>query len=593
MASFFDRVKHRKLVQWAVAYLAGAWLVLQVLDVIEGPLRISEELQLAVLVVLAIGFLIALVLAWYHGERGRQRLSGVELVIIAGLLALMGTGLRALDLGRTGPDGSTDPNLSEDGSRIFASDAPSVAVLPFNNLEDGTDDYFSDGLAEELLSRLGSTPGIRVASRTSSFTFRDPAVDVRQIGRALGVRAVVEGSVRRSADRLRITVALIDTESGFEIWSGRYDRELRDVFDVQDEIAGSVVAELAGVFELQGEVAESGLSQLAQSVGPSPGTPRRSLTEDLEAFDLYLLGRHRWATRLPDELRDAIGLFEQAIARDSSFALAYSGLADAIDALAAGDPAGLPLLERARWAARRGVELGPELAETHVSVGMLALDFEMDWTTGERELRRALEINPSYRPAYDPLADLLRVTGRFQEGMVKTEIPIQLDPLSATAHAWWGEALTQAGRYEEALSALRRAIELDAGYVRPDYLLATRGAFLGLSTEERGRHLGRWASVRVPQLPVDLVKDALDDPSLRDDASTAVSSLHPVPRAELLLMIGAHDEALQTLQRAFEGPVPTLFWIWAGVDPLYDPLRSDATFAELLAERGLTNGRTG
>lgn len=325
----------------------------------------------------------------------------------------------------------------------------SVAVLPFENLSpDPNQQYFADGVAEELLNVLAQVKGLKVSARTSSFLFDEPNADVAEVGRALNVANVVEGSVRRDGNRIRVTVQLIDADEGYHRWSRTFDRELSDIFEIQDQIARAVVD------ALKVELLKSPKQKLA----------RRS-TDSIEAYDLYLAGRQRFNQRGQgnDEARRAIDLFEQAVEVDPEFALAWSGIADYYsvsndwwletymdrDAIAA----------RALEAARRAVELEPKLAEAQASLGMALGKFEDDYEQGRVHLRKAIELNPGYATALHWLGTDYFHEGWHSEALRLQERAATLDPLNNIVITWYARTLGTTGRYEKAVTELERVLE--------------------------------------------------------------------------------------------------------------------------------------
>lgn len=326
----------------------------------------------------------------------------------------------------------------------------SVAVLPFENMSPDPDqEYFADGMAEELLNVLSQVKGLKVAARTSSFLFDRPDADVAEVGRVLNVENVVEGSVRRDGDRVRVTVQLIDADEGFHRWSRTFDRELEDVFEIQDQIARAVVE------ALKIELLESHGQRLA-----------RRNTDSIEAYDLYLAGREHFRKRGQgniDRHRRALGLFERAVEIDPEFALAWSGIADYysvsndwwLETYMDRDAAAARALE----AARRAVDIAPELAEAQASLGMALGRFNNDYEQGRVHLRKAVELNPGYAPALHWLG-----ADYFHEGWLTEALPLQeraatLDPLNNIVITWYARTLGAMGRYEDAVAELERVLE--------------------------------------------------------------------------------------------------------------------------------------
>jgi TolB-like protein len=324
--SLIRRLRQRKLVQWTLAYAAAAFAVLQLIDLLGNRFAWPDAVVRSVIVLIGAGLLLTIVLAWYHGERGRQRVEGGELLMIAGVCALalagVGTQIARSDAGADsvgGAPGTGSGDGSVAGARgeatadngVFAvpTASNSIAVLPFANVGEDPDlDYFSDGLTDELTGALSKVPGLKVAARTSAFRFKGTNPDAREVGRALGVASVLDGSVRVVGDRLRVTATLVGTADGYHIWSERYDGDLVDIFAIQDEISLAIVDALR--------------IQLRPVLAPATAPP------SLEAYELYLRGRYFANRRSEESLVGAAAYFERAIASAPDYAPPYAGLAD-------------------------------------------------------------------------------------------------------------------------------------------------------------------------------------------------------------------------------------------------------------------------
>jgi TolB-like protein/predicted Zn-dependent protease len=346
-----------------------------------------------------------------------------------------------------------------------------VAVLPFLDLDgDRSQEYLCDGLAEELIHALAGVEGLKVAARTSSFQLKGTSDGVRRIGEKLGVSRVVEGSVRRVGSRLRITVQLVDAREGYQVWSERFDRELGDVFALQDEIAARVVGAL----------------RVRLAVPPAP----RPRPRDAQAWELYLKGRYFWNKRYQGELRKAVSAFEAALARDPDFAPAHAGLADACSVIGYyGLSPETEVFAQARRAAERALALDPRSPEAHVSIALVRDWFDWDLPAAEAALRRALALSSDHVPAHLYLAHVLAVQGRAAEAVASARAGAERDPLSTLAHTLVATAFYLSGDDEEALRATERALELDARY--PPALL-----YLTLAESRRGRHEAAIAAAR-------------------------------------------------------------------------------------------------
>jgi len=343
-------------------------------------------------------------------------------------------------------DGSVGPRPPADAG---TSRRRSIAVLPFVNMSpDPDNEYFGDGLAEELINALTRVGGLRVAARTSAFCFKEDRRDIREIGETLDVDSVLEGSVRRSGDRLRITVQLVDTADGYHLWSQRYDRQMADIFEIQDEITEAIVERMK--------------VELATGETPVEPAVTRRPTDDVEAYNLYLRGRHFWAQRTPEAFRKAIDCFEEALERDPAFAQAHAGVADAWATL--GAYALIPAAEARRQAGtavERALELNRHLPEPHNTRGMVKLLLTTDWHSAGAHFRRALELDPGFSLARAYLAAHLALMGMPEEAESEIRRALEQDPLSSLVHALASAVFYISGRYALARELAARGLEID------------------------------------------------------------------------------------------------------------------------------------
>ena len=343
--------------------------------------------------------------------------------------------------------------------------APSIAVLPFRDLSPKQDqEYFCEGMAEEILNAMTQVEGLRVASRSSSFHFKDQTHDTREVADALNVTMLLEGSVKTAGDRLRVTARLINAEDGFNIWSERYDRRMEDVFAVQDEISESIATALRG-----------------QVAGAEEAHPAKHQTHDLEAYHLYLKGQHNWYRREIGSIEKAAAFFEQATRKDPTYALAYTGLTNAYSSLGyyGLDPS--VALTKAKAAIDKAATLDPELADVHAARGLMQVWLEWDFEGSEASFRRSLEINPEGVLARCWYGFLLDYLGRSDEAVAVTEKALEIDPLSPYVNSSLGYALFIAGQNDKALEPLERALEMDSDFL---YTLWVLGGALS----ESGQH---------------------------------------------------------------------------------------------------------
>jgi TolB-like protein len=440
----------------------------------------------------------------------------------------------------------------------------SVAVLPFENLSlDPESRWFSDGMTEEVIARLARVPDLRVISRTSIMRYRDTDLGVDMIGRELGVATILEGSVRRDGDRVRISARLVDTRSTRSLWAESWDRALGDVFAIQSDLADRIAHSLG--------------------IALAGGDPRA--TPDLEAYDLYLRGRFFWNQRTGAGLGRAIELFEEALARDPTFAMAHAGLADAWVVMPYHTPTPAPpALEAALQAADRALDLNPDLGEAHAARAF-ALTGRWEWDAAEPEFRRALELSPGYATAHQWLALLLLARGDTANALAAIRRAHELDPLSRVIGYELGLVLFVTGRNDEALVTFDRVIELDPGFPTAHLHRAWVLDHVGRH-EEAVEALERWNAL----LPAVAFSAGALQAALVDGGPAAAHRFLadlppdvPVPtldRAGWSLRAGRVDDAFAWLNRGLEAHETWFFLL--GNSPATEPIREDPRFRELL-----------
>ena len=457
--------------------------------------------------------------------------------------------------------------------------AKSIAVLPFANMSGGTEnEYFSDGLAEELINALARLPGLHVAARTSAFQFRGRNADVREIGRQLSVDHVLEGSVRRAGNRLRITAQLISVHDGYHVWSERYDREMADVFDIQDDITTSIVKTIEPTL-----------------VGGAVPAVRRQ-THNVNAFELYLRGRHLWYMRTPQSMQAAIACYERAIALDDDYALVYAGMAETYGTMTLyGFVRPAESRPKAEAAAARAMALEPDLAEAHLAMGLCKIWLSSEWRDAGRHLEEGLAIQPdsSFTLAY--YAFYLAMLGRYDEARATSLRATTLDALAPFVHACASVVSYAAGRYDEAIRYGERALELHPDFAMALYLtglsLCQLGRFdLAIERHERLASIGQ----RHP-IFVGLLGYAYSAAGRRRDAMTLVEELNArraneyvIPSAYLLIWAGLddrdrlYDALLACVTEGITGPAVEL---WLG--PHVGALAKEPRFADVFKRLGV------
>ena len=468
--------------------------------------------------------------------------------------------------------------VAHDETEADDVDEDSIAVLPFANMSTDPDtEYFSDGITEEIINALAQLPGLHVASRTSSFCFRGKAIDLAEVGTRLKVANVLEGSVRKAGSKLRVTAQLIKVADGYHLWSERYDREMTDVFAIQDEIGRAIAERL----------------QVTRGAGSAVVTPA---TANLDAYHLYLKGRYFWAQRGLG-LKQAVECFSRALALDPNYALAYAGLADAYTLLTEyGMVPPTKTLPQVRAAIERALELAPDLAEAHCALGELKFVFDWEWPGAERELRRAIELSPRYVAAHYRLAlYLCLVEGRFDEALMHARRAVELDPLAQLPVTQLAGVLIGAGRYEEALTPLKRATELGPAmlltYLHLGVVYNQLGrteeamAALEVAAAASGRHPSTLAALAAcfrvlgKSAEVVAIYEELTARARREYIQSATLALAAG-------LVGRMDEAFQLLERACEDRDSIL--IYCKRYPAFQLLQSDPRMQQVYRRIGFS-----
>lgn len=544
IARFFGELRRRKVIRVGIAYAAAAWVVIEVSETILPVLGAPERALPVVIALAAIGFPIALVLAWVFDITP----GGVQ---------------RTLDL--------------VPAPRPVPIDPFGIAALPIVDRSPGADhQYLADGITDEIINGLARLPGWRVVARTSAFAFRNREGDARAIGGALGVASLIEGGLQVAGDRMRLNVQLIDVERGFASWSETFDRRLDDIFQVQEDIAQRIVTELG---KRSGSAMEEGSARIDRS------------TASVEAYTLYLRGRTHWSERTPVSLNRAADFFRAALEVDPDYAHAHAGLSDCYAVRL--DYGVLPPAEAlgpAHDHAARALALAPELAEAHGSAAFVA-QLQWRWQESEDGFRRALELNPGYAVAHHRLALLLAWHGRFDEARVAIAEGQRTDPLSPAIAATVGFIHYYSRDFDAAAIACRDALQRF-----PDALIAR----IALGLVHLARHAPQEALNEL-QAVVQAAPRSTSNRSLlahafarsgrSEEATRLLAELESGPEyfspyyaALPRVALGQKAEALDRLEAAMGERVPQL--AYAAVDPILDPLRNEARFQRILQDVG-------
>ncbi len=574
MSATLDSIKERKLFQWAIAYVAGGWLLLELLGFVADNFDWPSSIVRAATVLLGIGFLATLVLAWYHGEKGQQSVGGVELLMLAALLLIAGVAVRMVTE-------SGDAEVEDDASErtvlappVGASgvDDASIAILPFENQSaDPDNEYFSDGITDDIITQLAQIEELKVISKTSVMRYRDRGEkSLRQIGEELRVAAILEGGVRRAGDRVRITALLVDARTDRHLWAQTYDQELTaaNIFAIQSDVALAIARALRATLA----------PEVSERIESAP-------TTSLEAYDLYARGRYLWGQASREGLERSVELFQQAIALDSSYALAYTGLADSY--LAMWGLLFLPereALPKARAAAESALRIDPDLAAAHASLGQLH-QTDMRWDEARAAYERALELDPGNAIARQTYGSLLLMVGQTEEALAQVRRAVELDPLSAQGRTAYATLLLFAREYAAAIEESARTLELEPEF---DYLHYVQGFAHALSGDvEAGiESLRRADEINGGEAYSRAgLAYVLAMAGRRAEALQIIEELEgqTPPLREIGLVygvLGEMDRAFEYLDRAFEEEPASLSFM--ATDPTADPLRVDPRLETLL-----------
>jgi TolB-like protein/Tfp pilus assembly protein PilF len=582
--NFFSELKRRNVYKVAVAYAVVGWLLVQVATQVFPFFDIPNWTVRLVVLAIVIGFPIALVVAWAFeltpeglkrtevadamppASIGRKRYAWIYIVVIGAVISVA-----LFFIGRFTVQNKTTTAAPND------IPSKSIAVLPFDSLsEDKSNAYFAEGVQDEILTRLAKVADLKVISRTSTQRFKSAPSDLRDIAKQLGVMNILEGSVQKANDQVRVNVQLINAMNDAHLWAEIYDRKLTDIFATESDIAKTIAETLQAKL--------TGSEKTAMSKKPTANT---------EAYELYLKGRFFWNKRTGADLRKAIDYFNQAIAKDPNYAVAYSGLADSYLLLPPyGAAAPKDSVPQAKAAVKKALELDDTLAEAHASSGRILSGFDFDSMKAIAEFERALQLNPNYATAHHWFgAGPLLALGRFDESIVEAKRSIELDPLSMINNADFGNDYYYARHYDEAIAQLRKTIEIEPRFYLAHY-------YLGQALQAKGQLPEAIAEYRkATELDDDpfalaLLGQAYARSGQSDDAKKILARLNEQAKsryvaaygiAAVYLGLGDKNRAMDELERAYrENDGNDIYNI--RIDPLLGDLRGDPRF-EALAEK--------
>jgi len=577
--NFFAELKRRNVYKVAVAYAIVGWLLVQVATQVFPFLEIPTWVVRLVIALVVIGFPVALLIAWAFeltpqgikrtedadraGERSSRSRAWIYVAVIGAAVSVGLFFIGRYTAQTNGPAASAE--LS----------AKSIAVLPFDNLSRDPDNaFFTEGVQDEILTRLAKVADLKVISRTSTQRFKSAPDNLPQIAKQLGVMHILEGSVQKSNDQVRVNVQLINAMTDAHLWAEIYDRKLTDIFAVESDIAKTIADTLQ-----------------AKLTGDEKQMMAMQPTTDTVAYDLYHKGKSLWEKRSGDNIPKAIAFYEQAIEHDPNYARAYAGLANAYVLLPfyTGAPR-TAFLEKGKVAALKALSLEPKLAEAHAALGKTRY-FELDVAQAIQEYQRAIELNPNYATAHQWYGnDALVSFGRFDEAIAEGKRAVELDPLSPVINADLGITMYLARRYDDSIAQLKKALTIDPTFFYTHYslgiVLQLKGDLKGAIAEyERAKQLSSNDSFTVALLGAakGLAGDKpAAEQTLRElDQIKQSQEVDNYARALVYLGLGNKEEALSALERTYAARDGSSL-CWISVDPLLDPLRGDPRFEALV-----------
>ena len=584
-SNFLAELKRRNVYKVAVAYIVAGWALAQGIAQVLPVFGVPNWTIRLIVVLIVIGLPIALVLAWAFeitpegikrtemadrmpAAAQRKKHTWIYIVVVGAIVSIT-----LFFLGRYSAI-SGAPRHSEAATGIPEK---SIAVLPFDNLSRDPDNaYFAEGVQDEILTRLAKVADLKVISRTSTQHFKSVPENLPQIAKQLGVTNILEGSVQKVKDQVRVNVQLINALTDAHLWAEIYDRKLTDLFSVESDIAKTIADTLQAKL--------TGSESTAMSNKP---------TENPEAYELYLKGRFFWNKRTGQDLKTACDYFQQAIAIDPHYATAYAGLAESyilIPLFDAGSPQ--DYFPKAKAAAERAIELQETSAEAHTALGLLLCFSDVNFAQSEKEFKRAIELNPNYATAHHWFGNALLVAlGRFDEAISENQRAVELDPLSLIINADLGSTFMMARQYDQAIAQLQRTLTLDNKF---GYTHWNLGEALYLKGDTAAA-IAEYKKARTldddPQI-VALLGRAYADTGQKDQALELVRELEARARQQFvrgylmaLVYIGLGDKtkAIDYLEREYLNH-DNIDTAWIRADPMLDPLRGDPRF-EALAEK--------
>ena len=582
--NFFAELKRRNVYKVAIAYAVIAWLLIQAGSILFPTFEAPGWVMKVFVTVVAAGFVIALIVAWAfemtpQGMKRTEDLAPDEFIpqwskrkflALIVTLAVVAAGLLAFQVWRT-----------QRASPAAIAPEKSIAVLPFENRsEDKANAYFADGVQDEILTRLSKIADLKVASRTSTQHYKSMPENLAEIAKQLGVAHILEGSVQKSGDAVRVNVQLIKAANDSQVWAETFDRKLTDIFSVESDVAKAIADQLRAHITRQEE----------QVIAAKP-------TKNIEAYDAYLRGRYFWNKRTSDGIKHAIEHFQQSIARDPDFALGHAGLADSYIALTFYNfAAPHETMPKAKESAIKALALDDPLAEAHASLAHILMNYDWNWAAAEKEFKRSIELKPDYATAHEWYAiHYLTATGRFEEAVQEMKRALELEPASLVMNTFMGATLYYAGRYDEAIDQCRRTIEMDPNFAVAHWHLGLayeQRQVLDAATEEFKKAIS--LSAGSPLMKAALGR-AYAKSQKKHEANEMLNELSELSKqqyvsayevATIYVALGNNEQAFQLLEQAYGEH--SFHLVYLNVSPQFKPVSSDPRFQDLVQRIGLS-----
>ena len=549
---FWRELKRRKVIHVLVVYATSAFVIIELVSNVYEALHLPDWTPTLVIVILATGLPFALVFSWIFNVS----FSGIS---------------------RTEPTGG---NLSEEQEKIEPDDKPiiienSIVILPFEDMSPGKDnEYFCDGITEEIINALTKIKNLHVVARTSSFAFKGQGTDVREIGKKLSVESLLEVSVRKADNKLRITAQLINIENGFHLWSESFDREASDIFTIQDEIASQIVRKLK--VNIQSNEAEM---------------VSKRTTGNLEAYNLYLKGRYFWNKLTEEGLNKGMDFFRQAIKTDPKYAPAYSGISDAYCRLAwYSYSSPREAFSEAKKAAEKALELDKNLPEAHASLGFVSMCFDRDYDRAFEQIKNAIDLDPGSAGTRTYYSICLAITGRHEESIEEAKQALYLDPLTPMMQINLGGRYYYARKYDKCIDSVKKTLDMDPGFEMAHYYLAyfyNQKKEHGKALEEIRRVISVFGRNNTQFLAAyAIILAYMNDTEGAQEIVTEILELSKEKYTSffwlgtIYLVLGMKEEAFKMFEKAYNAR--EVLMIFLNVDPVFDSLKPDPSFQSLL-----------